>query len=111
MTAVQWVSEHDRLLRRMLKLPLLWRLAYRLIIDNAKHDEDKGLCLVCAAADRRARDKHVATMGITRQLYCKKCGLLLNDWTKKPRCTGKPLLPYVEKKEMSPIRVIPMNWD
>ncbi len=111
MTAAQWVSDNERLLRRMLKLPLLWRLAYRLVIKYARHDEDSGLCLVCAAADRRTKNKHVATMNIARQLQCKKCGLAFSAWPNRPRCSGKPLKPYVEQKVQGSIRILPLNWD
>ncbi len=111
MTAAQWVSDNERLLRRMLKLPLLWRLAYRLVIKYARHDEDRGACLLCAAQDRYNKHTHELTMNLTRQLQCKKCGLSFSAWPQRPRCSGKPLKLYVEQKVQGPIRILPLNWD
>jgi hypothetical protein len=109
-TAARWAREHDKLLRIALKLPLLWRVAYRIILKHAAHDDDKGLCLVCAAADRRNQNKHQATMSVARQLYCKKCGLSLSRWIKEPRCSGRMPRVSAAPQDTNQIRIVPLNW-
>lgn len=110
MKAVQWVSNRRKLMRWLLGLPLLWRIAYRLVTKNLSHDENGTACLVCVALKRKERYKHVATMNAARQLFCKKCGLPLLQW-RGTACKGNgPKMPD-EPIDDWPVKIIPINWD
>lgn len=106
-----WADEHRAILRWLLRLPVLWRIAFRLITENLPHDESGTECLVCAAAKRFTRDTHVLTMNQFRQLYCKKCSLPHNEWKRKPKCRRNAVLAAPAPSTKSTLRVIPLNWD
>ena len=110
MTVRQWVLERRALLRRLLTVPMLWRLAVRLIKKHIEHDDSQH-CLVCAAIARANRLLHVPMMNLDRRLCCNKCGLLIHQWMGQPKCTGKgPKQGLAEHRPPSVI-VFPVNWE
>jgi len=74
------------------------------------HDES-GDCLPCAARIRKTKHAHDCTMGVERQLYCKKCGLLESQWAGSSKCRGNGKK-YVAPQEARRATILfPLNWD
>lgn len=107
----QWAARHQDLLRWVLGLPLLWQLAYKLIMSNLPHDESGTSCLVCEARARKLKYSHEVVMNHARQLFCKKCGQPLGAWVSNPKCKGNGPKYKPEPTKRSPVTVFPLNWD
>jgi len=98
-------------LRSLLAYPLIWRIAYRLIVANCDHDiSDTASCLLCAALSRKKKYRHQLAMSNRRELYCKKCGLLLRTWNHRPRCAGRPKQTAIQSAAPA-VAFIPINWE
>lgn len=105
-----WLSRRPTLVRRMLSFPLLWRVAAAAaqLIPHVAVDAD---CLACAGKARRALRRHEPTMSVKRQFYCRKCGLSLSEWGRKPKCSNKrPAAVALTPSDSRPI-VFPLNWE
>lgn len=106
MTVRQWASEHSDLLRRLLCVAFVWRVAFKIITENLDH-ENTASCLVCEALLRNIKHKHSPVIGTKRVVFCKKCGLPQRLW--KARCSNTRPKPGVEVIT-NPVRVVPINW-
>lgn len=92
----------------MLRLPLLWRLAYRFIM-TLSHESDRTTCIVCEADKRAKAFKHELTMNAARQFYCAKCGQPRYAWQAVCKNNGKKVGTQPAKR--SPVAVFPINWN
>ena len=99
-----WAKSHQKLLRRMLTWPLLWKIAVRIIVKHIDHDAAYD-CLLCAAGLSTVQDAHRPMMGGDRQMFCRKCGLPSRVWTGK--CSGKR--PLVKEKPQPLFMHIPID--
>ena len=106
----QWASNQQDFLRWLLDVPVLWRIAERIILKHIPHEADLH-CLYCTATAKRLRFTHEVTMGYDRQLYCKKCGLPMRQWLNNRRCKGKVKKVGAEPVKVSPVKIMPINWD
>lgn len=71
---------------RIMHWPLVWRYAVQL--GQTQPHNETGICLLCHATNRLARDEHQAKDSVDAVVVCGRCGLPRNKWGK--RCHGAP---------------------
>ncbi len=109
MSLKAWVYSHRPVLRRLLEVAVLWRIAVRLILKYETEHDDSPLCLLCAAKLRALKYAHTPGLGFDRQVFCRKCGLPFTKWNSVPKCSNKrpPSPPAVKS---SKVNAVPINW-
>jgi hypothetical protein len=100
----------EKILRRVLGWPVVWRWAANYIFNNVVDHVETEECLLCLARLRRLTFTHLPTIDYRRKTFCKKCGLPMSVWERKPKCTGKRNYVPPGPPPTPPVVIIPLNW-
>lgn len=100
----------ENLLRRMLDWPILWRWAANYILENVTDHVESAECLICLVKLRKLKFQHTPTIDARRQTFCSKCGILLSEWRRNPKCAGRSIK-QTSPPPPPPFVVIPLNWN